>query len=203
VPQARIGEHAWLPVGASGSASHAWWATCIMLTVDVLIFGCFLFAYVHASMTGETCPPPGAHLPAAGWSMSSGVMLLAGSALFEMARRRDMHSQSQRALFALVLLAAAAMLAAFAVEWRGHHAAGLEPKDQAWSAAVATVLAYQGFHVAVLLIAAAYLLCRAWSGKLKMASRGSLDNTALIWHCTTLQGIVGPMTIQLLPQWMG
>jgi cytochrome c oxidase subunit I+III len=202
-PQARIGEHTWLPVGARGIASHAWWGTCIMLTVDLLIFACFLFAYAHASMSGATCPPPGARLPALGWSLSAGMLLLASSVMLEVARRCDMHRQPQRLLRLFIVLAAIGMCAAFVIEWRGQHAAGLDPTAQAWSAAVATVLAYQGFHVAILVIAAAYLLFRSWSGRLKMASRASLDNTALIWHCTSLQGIVGPMTIQLLPQWMG
>jgi cytochrome c oxidase subunit I+III len=123
--------------------------------------------------------------------------------MLEAARRCDMHRQPQRLLRLFIVLAAIGMCAAFVSEWRGQHIAGLDPTAQAWSAAVAAVLAYQGFHVAIMVIAAAYLLFRSWSGRLKMASRASLDNTALIWHCTALQGVVGPMTIQLLPQWMG
>jgi len=205
VPQVKIGEHRWLPVGARGSASHAWWATCIMLTVDVLIFACFLFAYVHASMLSSgSCPPAGAHLPAPVWPLASCLMLLSGSCLFEMLRRQDAHLRlPQGRLRALIMLAGIAALAAFAFEWQGHRLAGLDPTAQAWSAAVAAILAYQGFHIFVLMLAAAYLLARSWKGKLTMASRSSLDNTALLWHCTSLQGIAGVLTIQLLPQWMG
>jgi cytochrome c oxidase subunit I+III len=203
-PQVRIGEHTWLPVGARGSASHAWWATCIMLTVDVLIFACFLFAYVHASMllTGS-CPPPGASLPAPGWPAASCLLLLAGSWVFEMLRRQDVHVRlAQGRLRLLVALAGLAALAAFALAWQGHRAAGLDPTAQAWSAAVAAILAYQGFHVLILILAVAYLLARSWKGRLTMASRSSLDNTALLWHCTSLQGIAGVLTIHLLPWWM-
>ena len=102
----------------------------------------------------------------------------------------------------LVLAALAFLLAAFGCYFYGQHLAGLAPASQAWSAAVATLLAYQGLHVIVLALAAPYLCARAWCGHVTPRSRATLDNTALIWHYTSLQGIAAAAAIQLVPLWM-
>ncbi len=52
-----------VPVGALGRRSHAWWATAILVVVDLTIFASLLFAHLHLSMRAEVCPPPGAALP--------------------------------------------------------------------------------------------------------------------------------------------
>jgi cytochrome c oxidase subunit I+III len=61
------------------------------------------------------------------------------------------------------------------------------------------MLAWQGFHVAVLLIMGLYVCARAWSGKLRVDARASLDNTALLWHYVTVQGLAGMGIIYLMP----
>jgi cytochrome c oxidase subunit I+III len=43
------------------------------------------------------------------------------------------------------------------------------------------------------------LLARSWSGKLTSASRGTLDNIGLMWHCTTLQGFTAAFFVNVLP----
>jgi cytochrome c oxidase subunit I+III len=133
-----------LPVGAVGRASHSWWATAIMLVVDLSIFACFAFAYVHVSMRLQACAA-----------------------------------------------------ASFVLDLRS--LAGLDATASAWGAAVATLCAYQGLHIVLLAILAPYLALRAWCGHLGARSRASLDNIALVWHATTLQGIAGMLTLRLVP----
>jgi cytochrome c oxidase subunit I+III len=81
-------------------------------------------------------------------------------------------------------------------EWHGQLRAGLDPSSQAWSATVAAMLSYQGLHVLLLLVAP-YLLASSWSGGLGVTSRATMDNSALIWHYTTLQGLVFAAAVNL------
>jgi len=150
------------------------------------------------SMAADVCPPAGASLPDAFWPLASGALLLAGSAA--MAGAQALLALGRRVpVWALVLLAVLCVLAAFGMDGWGQHLAGLRPTANAWSATVAAMLAWQGFHVAVLLIMGLYVCARAWSGKLRVDARASLDNTALLWHYVTVQGLAGMGIIYLMP----
>jgi len=204
----QVGDHIWLPVGAVGKASHSWWATIIMLIVDATIFSAMLFAYIHVSMLLQVCPPPNAALPQQIWPLLSCGLLLAGSILFEVMRRRSLrmsiaaHRAFQPWLRAGVIVALIFVCVAFAAEFGGHRQAGLDPTAQAWSATVAAMLAWQGFHVLVLALAAGYLLARSWAGQLTPTSRSTFDNIGLMWHYTTLQGCVAAFAVNVLPRMM-
>ena len=76
----------------------------------------------------------------------------------------------------------------------------LQPVANAWSATVAALVAYQGLHVAVLVVMAAYLIARAWSERLAPDSRATLDNVVLLWHYSAAQGIVITLLVQWLPR---
>ncbi len=197
--EARVSDTLVLPVGAVGSASHSWWGTMIMLVVDATIFASFVFAYIHISMRLTVCPPPGAALAAPLWPLASGALLLAGSGCIAWARRKI----GSGWLPWLVLAALACLMAAFGADFNGQRLAGLNPSAQAWDATIAALLAYQGLHVVVLLFAALYLCARAWNGHLKERSRATLDNVALMWHYTTLQGIAASLAIHAVPWLMG
>jgi cytochrome c oxidase subunit I+III len=64
------------------------------------------------------------------------------------------------------------------------------------------LLAYQGFHLAVLTLMAGYLLARSWRGRLRPDARATLDNTTVLWHCVTAQGVMGALLVQWLPRWV-
>ena len=197
--EARVADHLVLPVGAVGSASHSWWGTMIMLVVDATIFASFVFAYIHLSMRLEVCPPPGASLAAPLWPLLSCGLLAAGSLLMAWAKR----ALGRDRLALIVMLALACLLASFAADFNGHRLAGLDPTRDGWSATLGALLAYQGLHVVAMTLCALYLAARAWSRKLTRTSRATLDNVALMWHYTTLQGIAGAAAIHALPWLMG
>jgi cytochrome c oxidase subunit I+III len=89
-----------------------------------------------------------------------------------------------------VLAALACACASFALDLQGLRLSGLDGTASAWAAAISALAGYQGLHIVLLLIAAPYLALRAWRGHLAdRRSRATLDNIALIWHYTTLQGI--------------
>ena len=194
--EAAAGEY--LPVGARGAASHSWWATIIMLVVDASIFASFAFAYVHVSMRLMVCPPPGAELPPLAQALTSCGLLVLGSGLVWLAKRGLDKKGHARRLPWLVLAALACALASFALDLQGWRA-GLAPSETAWAAAVAALASYQGLHIVLLLILAPYLALRAWRGLLGRRSRATLDNIALVWHYTTLQGIAAVAVVRLMP----
>ncbi|WP_020651912.1 cytochrome c oxidase subunit I [Massilia niastensis] len=194
IREAKVAEGVMLPVGARGMASHSWWGTMIMLIVDASIFASFVFTYIHLSMRLEICPPPGAALPPAMWQWLSAGLLAAGSALIWVAGRMDW-----RRLPWLALLALGCAAASFLCDLHGQQLARLDPTANAWSAAIGTIVGYQGLHIVLLAILAPYLALRVWRGHLTPGSRATLDNIALVWHYVTLQGIAGMLAIRILP----
>ena len=201
---ARVARGVYLPVGAAGRASHSWWAVVVLIAVDMTIFASFVFSHLHVAMAADVCPPPGAALPAARWPLGAAVLLVAGSLLMAGAVRalRASEPRGQRLLRALVLLAMACTGGAFALDLAGHLQSGLDPRAQAWSATVGMLLGYQGFHVAVLLLMGSYVLARSWSGRLQPAARATIDNTLLMWHCVTAQGLLAALAVQLAPRFV-
>ena len=195
---ARVADDLVLPVNAKTTASQSWWGTMVMLVVDACIFASFGYAYVHVSMRLQVCPPPGAALPDLSSQLVSGGLLVASSVLMLLAVR----ALGKRRLPWLVLLALGCSAASFLLDLRGHQFAGLDPAASAWGAAIGALLSYQGLHVAVLALAGPYLALRAWRGHLGERSRATLDNVALLWHYTTLQGIAGMVLVHGLPALM-
>lgn len=196
---AEVADGVFLPVGARGKASHSWWAMIILLCVDATVFASLVFAHVHVSMAAEVCPPPGAQLPAWGWPVASALLLLLGSATVAGAQAL-LARGGRTAVVWLVLMGMACLLAAFGLDGWGHQLAGLRPRADAWSATVAALLAWQGFHVAVLFAMGLYVCARAWAGRLRPDARASLDNTVLLWHYVSLQGLAGMGIVYLMPQ---
>jgi len=200
--RAQVGDANWLPVGARGWRSASWWATVVLLVVDATVFASLAFAHVHVSMAASVCPPPGAALPGSGWELVSSALWVLGSLLVMMAGSRQA-LRSQPWLRLAILLALACAIAAFGSMLAGHAQAGLSPRDQAWSATVAALLGWQGLHAVVLLAMGVYLLARSWSGRLQPQARATLDNTSLMWHYVTLQGLALAALVQGLPRLLG
>ena len=116
------------------------------------------------------------------------------------AASQALHARGQKfSVWLALLLGLVCLCGAFGFELHGHQLASLDPRATAWSATVAAMLAWQGFHVAVLLIMGLYVCARVWTGKLLPNARASLHNTALLWHYVTVQGIVGMGVIYLMP----
>ncbi len=196
-PTVAIGEGVRVPVGAQGTASHAWWAMVLLLGVDATVFASMLFAHVHVSLLADVCPPPGAALPALRWTLLAGALWAAASLAMGWVRRT---LPGPVGLSALVLVALGASSAAFAAMLAGH--AALQPKADAWSATIAALLAYQGLHAALLLLMGGYLIARSCSGRLRPAARGTLDCIALMWHYAGAQALVFMAVTHLLPSWL-
>jgi cytochrome c oxidase subunit I+III len=199
VAEARVIEGVVLPIGARASRSHAWWATVILVVVVLTIFASFVFAHLHVSMRLDVCPPPGAGLPRAEFAGASAVLWLVSAGLIAtLLRPRALQRPATR--IAAAWLAAAA---AWALQFRGLAEAGLAPRAEAWSATVATLLAWQGLHLVVLTLMATYLLARRRAGLYTdTVGRSSGDNVALYWAAAAAQGVIAIAVVQWLPAWL-
>ncbi|UGQ48672.1 cytochrome c oxidase subunit I [Massilia endophytica] len=205
VPEAKVADRVTLPVGSSGPASHAWWATVVMLVVDASVFAAIAFSHVQVSMRLEVCPPPGARLPEAHWPLLALALAAASSGMVWLARRHTLApGRSQASLRWLMGGAFLFMLAAWACDsWSLWSAARLDPVSHAWGASIAAMNAYQGLHLLLLGFVAPWIAARSLAKRLTPASRAALDCGALIWHYTALQGAVAMAVVQMLPRWMG
>jgi cytochrome c oxidase subunit I+III len=203
--EVKVADRVTLPVGVSGPASHAWWATIVMLVVDASIFASFAFSYIHVSMRLEVCPPPGARLPEPHWPLLSLALMAASSGMMWLGRRHTLApARSQIPLRWLMAGAFLCMLAAWACDsWSLWEEARLDPTSHAWGAAIAAMNAYQGLHLLLLGFVAPWIIARSLAKRLTPSSRAALDCGALIWHYTALQGAAAIAVVQLLPRWMG
>jgi cytochrome c oxidase subunit I+III len=198
-PTARVADAVVLPVGAHGRQSHAWWAMVLLLCVDSSVFASLLFTHGHVSMAADVCPPPGAVLPSWWWSATSALAWASGSAAIVWAQRRLARAPRQFGLRALVTWTLLAAALGAGLEIAGHGQAGLMPRADAWSASVAALLSWQGFHAVVLLLCGGYLLARSLQQLLRRDARATLDNIALLWHCATVQALLAVFAVRLMP----
>lgn len=65
------------------------------------------------------------------------------------------------------------------------------------------LVSFQGLHVVVISIMAAYLIARLVSGRLRPNARATLDNTVLFWQYTAVQGVATVIAVQALPRLIG
>jgi cytochrome c oxidase subunit I+III len=200
IDAARVADGVVLPVGAPAGRSHAWWATVVLVVVEATIFASFVFAHLHVSMELSVCPPPGAALPPAAVAAASALLWLASAAAIGTLLRRR---RPRRLAGVLIVAWLAAALACLLHGW-GLAAAGLAPRADAWSATVATLLAWNGLHVVVLTLMTAYLLARRRAGLLgDRVGRSTGDNVALYAIAAALHGVLTIAIVHGLPAVLG
>ncbi|MCW5623838.1 MAG: cbb3-type cytochrome c oxidase subunit I [Burkholderiales bacterium] len=191
-----------LPIGAHGRASHSWWATVILLVVDTSVLASMAFAHLHVAMLADVCPPPGARLPAGGPLGLAGALFIGSATAWWWAGRGRDQAVLPRWRGILFVLAAGMAIAAFLLGLDAYRDAGLEPTRMGWSATIAALLSYQGFHGVLLTLIALHLTVRAWSGRISPMRRATYDNCALLWHYSCAQGIFIMVLPVLVAAWM-
>ena len=199
---APVGTGVWLPVGAQGTRSHAWWATWVLVVVHGSIFASMVYAHVHVSLQATVCPPPGAQWPATGNGAVVALLLAAGSIAIERALRAVQRSNASRPIVGWVAVATLCTVGAFALDAWAHGQAGLRPTAQAWSATVAALLGWQGLHAVLIAFLGVFVIARARAGLVLPRCHAGLQCAALLWHYTTLQGAVLAVGLPLLPRWL-
>jgi cytochrome c oxidase subunit I+III len=59
------------------------------------------------------------------------------------------------------------------------------------------LLAWQGLHASVVMAMGLYVLARLWAGQLHARRRNTFDNTRLMWHFMTVQGVLVLLLLQV------
>ena len=205
-PPVAIGGGIELPVYATGPVSHSWWAMIVLILVAGTLFTCLVFSYFYLWTVNPTAwPPNGVTLPATGWPLAAMLLFVASSAAIALAGRtltRTPASSAWPARLAL-FLALPLMLAGFAAQLYAVWQTGLRPDASSYGAVVYTFVGLQGFFVAALSIMGLYTLARSLCGLLHGARRATFDNTMLLWHYTTCQGLVALAITTFFPRLVG
>lgn len=81
-----------------------------------------------------------------------------------------------------------------------HGGAGLPPGG--WGPAAFFITGSAAMAWVVLVVMGGYLLARIATGRLRTDARATLDNTALMWHYVTVQGLVAMGLERGLPGWL-
>lgn len=203
-PPVDIGGGVTLPVYVTGSGSHSWWALVILLLVAASLFLALIFSYLYLWTVAPQVWPiaSGKSLPDLLWPFSSAVFFGGSSILFMFAG----YFLTNRSWYGgwplrfLLLLATGMLGAALFFEFHGHWDSGLRPTDSSYGALVYAVIAIEGQLVAAAMIMALYSCVRDMFGKLSAVRRATLDNTALFWHYTVGQGLLGLVIVHGFPR---
>ncbi|WP_420473739.1 cbb3-type cytochrome c oxidase subunit I [Noviherbaspirillum sp. ST9] len=194
------GQH--LPVYMAGPSSHSWWAMVVLILVSGSIFGSMLFSYLFLwTVSPEIWPDP-TLLPTMGWPLASTGLLLVASVLVAWANRR-LHEGNGKAVQIALPVAIVLLCGALLLDFMGQWQTGLRPEDNAYAAAVYTIQALQGLFVAILVIMGLYTVARSAFGLLDANRRVTFDNTMLLWHYTTVQGVIGLALVHIFPRLIG
>ena len=200
---AHIGGGLVLPVYTSGSVNHSWWGTVTLLLVQGAFFTCLVFSYFFLWLVNpHSWPPPGVSMPSLAWPAVAAALYAASSAAIFFAGRALARPSSGalQLLFpsALLLFAAAVGVQVYS-EWQ----TGLRPTQHSYGAMVYLFGALQGFLGGVLLVMAGFTMARSLAGKLDAVRRVTFDNTMLLWHYATAQGLVAVGIVSLFPRALG
>jgi len=193
-----IGAGIHVPTYVTGPSSHGWWAMVVLMLVLGMIFLMAVFSYVFlwSRNPGLWAPPPGLGWLAAvlgGYGVAGALALAAPQAL----RRLP---ETGRALAPmLVLLAAGALLGAFAADAGSWWGEGLRPDASGQGATVFAMISLEGLLLAVAVLMAGFVLARALRGHLSAARTSTVDVVCLFLAYTAGQGALGAVIVRLFP----
>jgi cytochrome c oxidase subunit I+III len=175
-----------LPDYMNGWRAQGWWAVSVLLLVNGAVFLSLVFSYLYLGLQADGWlrqEPAAADVwsevwIASGWLAAAAIAWLASRAL-----------RADRTLpfCTSMLVGIALLIATFFMQCDA--ARDLDPRADAQGATVWALLAWQGVHVLLVAIMAAYTLARRAAGKLNAARRVTFENTWLMWVYTAAQGL--------------
>jgi cytochrome c oxidase subunit I+III len=205
-PPVDIGGGIKLPVYATGSVSHSWWAVIVLILVAGTLFTCLIFSYLYLwTVNPNSWPPANVVLPELVSPVGALSLFAASSVTIAIASRSISRpgSTSSWPLPLALLAALALMILAYALQFYGIWLTGLRPQASSYGAVVYMFVALQGFFVGVMTIMGLYTIARWLCGLLDGVRRATFDNTMLLWHYTTSQAIVGLSIVTFFPRVVG
>jgi cytochrome c oxidase subunit I+III len=191
-----------LPIYASGPQSHGWWAMVVLMLVGAALYLSYFFSYLYLwTVSPEVWAPAHAALPAPGWPLGNGALLLAGGCLWWLAGR-SLPEPGGRPWIALALLLGGTLtlIAAAGVELWSHWAVGVRPAASSYGAMVFMGSALNGQVVAAISIMALFTAVRLATGRTDRVRRNVFDHTALLAWYAVGQGLLGLLLLHGFPR---
>ncbi|MBK8019050.1 MAG: cbb3-type cytochrome c oxidase subunit I [Betaproteobacteria bacterium] len=189
-----------LPVGASGSASVAWWGTVVLVVTAVMVLASLLFAYFHLRHVAAVWPPSGVRLPDGVASLVSALACVASAALL-IAAGRAIARDARRAFGAAWIGAWLAAAGAHAALLVANAPAREEAAASAYGASVWMLAVYQASFGALQTVLFVFVLARAVGGRLASERRNAFDCARLLCFYTLLQHVIIVTVTAGLPRW--
>jgi cytochrome c oxidase subunit I+III len=176
----------------------------ILMLVAGSLYLSYVFSYLYLWTVAPQVWPAatGLALPALPYPVAIGVLLVASSALMAVAGRL-LRRQRLSMTAGLVVLAGAALGAALFVEVAAQWQTGLRPAMSGYGAMVFMAMFLQAELVVTLIVMALFLVTRMAARKLDGVRRVTFDNTALLWHYTVGQGLLGLLLVHGFPRVAG
>ncbi|GAA0603454.1 cytochrome c oxidase subunit I [Craurococcus roseus] len=198
--EADIGGGHRLPTYVAGPSATSWWAMACLFLVDGTAYACLIGSYLYLWLVNGDgmWPPPGTSLPLALPGLAAAALYAAGAGVFWLAMR-SLRLRSTLRWWA-PLLGFFLMAAGFAADLGAHWFAGARPTAHAYGAAGYALVAWQGFHLGVLAIMAAYAAARRLAGRVDGTRRVTVEAVALFALYVAAQGAAGLALLHLFPR---
>ncbi|WP_170984637.1 cytochrome c oxidase subunit I [Rhodoligotrophos defluvii] len=192
-----------VPTYMTGPSSHSWWAMIVLMLVAGSLYLAYIFSYFYLWLVspevwapaGSPAPPPLAY------PVGSAVLFLLACAAIVVADKALPHpGRRSFATIAGLVVAAAALGAAVALDVWGHWQTGLRPDATAYGALVYLADGLTGQAAFAVIIMCLFACGRMVAGKLDNARRVTFDNAKLFCFYTAAQGLLGLLMVHGFPR---
>jgi cytochrome c oxidase subunit I+III len=194
-----IGGGVRLPTYMAGPSSHAWWAMVVLLLVAGSLYLSYVFSYLYLWTVSPRVWPGVVALPALGWPLVSGALLLVGGSAM-LAAGRALSARAAYRPIALMLIAVVAVAVSLAVEVLAHWQTGLRPAASGYGAMVYMASFLQLQLVLPIVAMAGFAIARRLARRLDAVHRVTFDNLALLYHGAVAQGLFGLVLVHGFPR---
>jgi cytochrome c oxidase subunit I+III len=191
-----------LPTYASGSVSHSWWATVIVLLVAGSLFLSFVFSYLYLwTVSPHRWPQTEDMLAPLAWPAGAGALFaLSGIAMATATRRLPQQNSTGIDFVFLVFASLVALLAALALEFLAPWKAGLRPDASSYAAMVYLNVLLQLQLGLALIVMTGFVLARTFCRRLDASRRVTFDNLTLLHYYAIGQGLLGMLLMHGFPR---
>lgn len=187
-----------LPLHHASSRSPGWWGTLITLLADATLFLSLVFAYFFLWTVSPAWPPADYRTGGMTLPTVALAMLMASSIAVQWAEAGNRAGQPRRLQLGF-LLAMVFALAFVVLQVLSLRQVEVSATAHAYGALVHAVAVFEFVHVGIALLMAAFVILRARAGYVAASRPVEPQVTALFWHYTVLQWMVGYAVIHVFP----
>jgi cytochrome c oxidase subunit I+III len=196
-----IGDGIRLPTYLSGSRSHSWMATVVLLCAAASLYLAYVFSYLYLwTVAPNAWAVASDRIAAPAWPLVSIILLILLAVIMRYAKWQLSSGASGEALALHWCLAAVLALAALAVEIYGHWEGELRPHSSGYGAMVYMSGVLQGQIVIAFVIMALFTAVKHIAGRIDHVRRATFDNVFLFGHYLIGQSLIGMLLVHGFPR---